>query len=138
VCDDGINHKNVLRSVQYFDDGDLAPRVLRNILSKSGTPNIIIDYIPFFEEVDSDFVMAIQMRSYSHKWQIDKAFSVWLVLVGFGGVMKEGKLPVTMCDNYSPEIFKEFEKFTYNITYIENDFDLQIIDKETNTVVATV
>jgi len=52
--------------------------------------------------------------------------------------MKEGKLPVTMCDNYSPEIFKEFEKFTYNITYIENDFDLQIIDKETNTVVATV
>ena len=138
VCDDGINHENILQSVQFFDDGDLAPRILRNILSKRGTPNVLIDYIPFFEEVDSDFIMDIQMGLYSHKWQVDKAFSIWLVLVGFGGVMKEGKQPVKMCGSYSPEIFKEFEKFTYTITYKENDFDLQIIDKGTNTVVATV
>ena len=138
VCDDGINHENVLQSVQFFDDGDLAPRILRNILSKRGTPNVMIDYTLFFEEVDSDFIMDIQMGLYPHKWQVDKAFSIWLVLIGFGGVMKEGKLPVKMCDNYSPDIFQAFEKFTYAITYKQNDFDLQIIDKETNIVVATV
>ena len=138
ICDDGINYENILQSVQFFDDGDLAPRVLRNILSKRGNPNIMIDCIPFFEEVDSDFVMDIQMKLLPIKRQFDRAFSVWLVLVGFGGVIKGGKSPVTMCNNYSPKIFKEFEKFTCNISYTEKDFDLQIIDKETDTVVATV
>jgi hypothetical protein len=43
-----------------------------------------------------------------------------------------------MCENYSPQIFREFEKFDYNIIYANNDFELKIIEKETNNLVATV
>ena len=78
------------------------------------------------------------MGLYPHKWQVDNAFRFWLVLIGFGGVIKGDKLPVNMRENYAPHIFKDFEKFDYRITYTEQDYELQIIDKETNIVVATV
>lgn len=138
TCDDGHNYENILQSVQYLDDGELGARVLRNILSKGGTPNVVIDNTPFFVEVDADFIIDIDMGLYPHKWQIDNAFRFWMVLIGFGGVIKDGKLPVKMCDGYSPDIFKNFEKFDYCITHTEKDFELQILEKETSAVVATV
>ena len=138
VCDDGVNYENVLQSLRYFDDGDLRARIARNILSKGGTPNVMIDHTSLFEDVDIDFIMDVNMELYPYKWQVDVVFYFWLVLVGFGGVVKDGELPVTMRENYTPDIFKEFEKFTYNIIREKDDFELQIIEKETNTIVATV
>ena len=138
VCDDGVNYENVLESLQHFDDGDLGARIARNILSKGGTPNVMIDHTSLFEDVDIDFIMDVNMELYPYKWQVDVVFCFWLVLVGFGGVVKDGELPVTMRENYTPDIFKEFEKFTYNIIREKDDFELQIIEKETNTIVATV
>lgn len=138
VCDDGVNYENILQSLQYLDDGDLNARILRNILSKNGNPNLLIGNIPLFEEIDADFIFDIDMGTYYYKWQVDNAFRFWLVLIGFGGVIKDGKLSVKMQGNNKPDIFKTFEKFDYHIIRKENDFELQIIDMETNTVVAIV
>jgi len=128
ICADGINYENILQSIQHFDDGDLGARVLRNILAKGGNPNILIDNYPFFAEVDSDFIIDVQMGLYPEKWQVDNAFRFWLVLMGFGGVLKDGKCPVNLCAGNTIDAFKEFEKFDYKIIYKENDFELQIID----------
>ena len=95
--------------------------------------NILID-----NGLDDNFIMDIDMGLYPHKWQVDNAFRFWLVLIGYGGVIKGDKIPVDMCENYSPQIFREFEKFDYNIIYANNDFELKIIEKETNNLVATV
>ena len=136
-CDDGINYENILQSVQYFDDGDLGARVLRNILTKGGNPNILIDNYPFFAEVDSDFIMDIQMGLYPEKWQVDNVFRFWLVLIGFGGNLNNDSCTVEMINGHSPEIFKDFEKFDYRIVWENNDFDMRIFDKETGVLVAT-
>lgn len=136
-CDDGMNYENILQSVMYFDDGDLSARVARNILRHTGTPNVIIDGRPFFEEVNLDFIWDMEMRLYYYKWQEDNIFRFWLVLMGFGGVTENGKLSVTLYENMSPERFREFEKFDYRTIYKDNDFELQIIDKATGKVVAT-
>ena len=133
----GFISENVLSSIRYFDDGDLGARILRNILSKGFSPNIRIDHMTLFEEVDDNLMTDIGMDLYNHKWQLDNAFRFWLVLVGFGGVLRSGKLPVDMCDGYSPQIFKKFEKFDYDIVRVDRDFELRIIEKETNTLVAT-
>ena len=137
-CDDGRNYENILQSLQYIDDGDLGAKILRNVLRKSGTPNILIDNIPFFIEIDADFIFDIDMETYYYKWQVDNAFRFWLVLIGFGGVIRDGKLPVKMQGNNKPEIFKNFENFDYCIIRDKSDFELQIIDKKTNTIIAIV
>ena len=138
ICDDGINYKNILQELFYIDNDDLGAKIIRNILSKGGSPNIMIDGISFFVDTDLNFIMDIQMDLYYYKWQVDQVFRFWLVLIGFGGVLKDGRLPITMQGNYKPEIFKDFEKFDYNIIRKENDFELQIIEKDTKTIVATV
>ncbi len=137
TCDDGLNYENILQSLQYFDDGELGARVLRNILSKGGTPNILIGNTLFFAEVDAEFMLDIGMEAYPHKWQVDNAFRFWLVLIGFGGVTKDGKLPVKMREGYSPDVFKDFEKFDYRVIRTKKDFVFKIIHKETDAVIAT-
>lgn len=138
ICDDGVNYENILQSLQYLDNGDLNAKILRNVLSKGGSANILINGIPFFEEVDSNFVMDIQMGLYPYKWQVDNAFRFWLVLIGFGGTIKGGKLPVNMLGDNKAPIFKDYEKFDYVVIVKENDFELQIIEKATSAIVATV
>lgn len=137
ICDDGINYENILQSLKFFDDGDLGAKILRNVLAKGFSPNVVIDGTPFCAEVDNDFIFDILTGMYTYKWQLDNAFRFWLVLIGFGGATNENKLPVEMCGGFSPEIFKEYEKYDYKIIYGKNDFELRIVDKETNTVVAT-
>lgn len=138
VCDDGVNYDNILQALKYLDDGDLNSRILRNILSKNGNPNVLIDNIPLFEEINSDFIFDIDMGTYYYKWQVDNAFRFWLVLIGFGGVLRDGELPVKMQGNNKPDIFKNFEKFDYRIIRDKSDFELQIIDNQTNAIIATV
>lgn len=136
ICDDGRNYENILQSVQYFDDGDLNARIARNILIHQGTPNVVIDGESLFREVDGCLMTDIQMGLYPEKWMLDNAFRFWLVLVGFGGLIIDGKSPVEMCNGYRAEIFREFEKFDYRITHNEKDFDMEIFEKETGTVAA--
>lgn len=134
INDDGFS-ENILQDLQFIDDGILGARILRNILRRDGTPNIVIDGCPLFEEIDASFMIDIQLDLYHHKWQLDNAFRYWLVMVGFGGVIQNGRCPIEMCDNLEVDIFKEFEKFDYNIKWGEKDFDLEIFDKETGIVV---
>jgi len=138
VCDDGINYENILQSLRFFDDGDLNARIARNILLHQGTPNVVIDGAPLFREVDGSLMIDINLRLYPEKRMLDKAFRFWLVLVGFGGLILDGRSPVKMRDGYRAEIFREFEKFDYRITYNEKEFDMDIFYKQTGTVVATV
>ncbi len=135
ICDDGINYENVMQEIKYFDDSDLGARILRNLLNNGGNPNITIDNCNLFEEIDSDLMLDILMDLYHHKWQLDKAWRFWLVMVGFGGTINNGQCPVEMCAGFEPDIFKEFEKFDYNIKWLKDDFEMQIFDKETKTVV---
>ena len=51
ICDDGINYKNILQELFYIDNDDLGAKIIRNILSKGGSPNIKIDGIPFLQRM---------------------------------------------------------------------------------------
>lgn len=138
ICDDGRNYENILQSIRFLDDGDLNARIARNILLLQGTPNIIIDGETLFGEVDGNLMIDINLGLYPKKWMLDNAFRFWLVLVGFGGLIIDGRSPVNMCDGYQVEIFRAFEKFDYRITYNTKEFDMEIFEKETGTIVATV
>ena len=139
ICDDDHNYENILDSIQFLDDGDLNARIARNILQNHGSPNIMFKGEPLFCTIDGNLIIDIAMDLYSQKWMLDNVFRFWLVLVGFGGLMVGEKCPVNICHGYSTEIFKNFEKFDYRI--IRNpgkEFDMEIFEKETGVVVATV
>ncbi len=137
ICDNERDHKNILSFLRYLDDRDLGARILRKVLTKGGNPNIFIDGESLFKEEDSDFMLDILLGLYPEKWQVDNVFRFWLVLIGFGGNLNNGSCTVEMINEYSPEMFKDFEKFDYHIIWGENDFDMRIFNKETGVLVAT-
>ena len=137
ICDDGINYENLLQSLQFLEHGDLSARILRNVLKNNGNPNILIDDLGLFADIDSNLMIDIQLSLHHHKWQLDNAWRYWLVMVGFGGTINNGQSPVEMCNGLQPDIFKEFEKYDYRIKRSEEDFEMEIFDKETKITVAT-
>ena len=138
ICDDRKNHSNIFVSLGGLDDGDLNARIARNILEHGGNPNIIIDGVSFFERINFDLVFDMRSNLYQYKWQRDNAFRFWLVFVAFGGVIDDNECQVSMIDDNERYIFKDFEKFDYCFIREKSYFELQIYDKETKAVVATV
>lgn len=137
-CYNGKDYENILDSIRYIDNGTMGASILRNVLNKGGDPNIEIDSHPFFEEIDSDFVMDIDMNLFDEKWRLDVAFRFWIVLIGFGGYIKDHQCPVKMKNGFSTDIFKDFEKFDYRIDRNQKDWTMYIFLKENSTVVATL
>ena len=129
---------SVLSLLNCFDDGDLGARIARILLRRRGDPNTVVEYEPLFVTIDDDFSFDIGYNTYHEKWRQDIAFRFWLVLMGFGGVLRNGKCPVTMHNNQSPTIFRNFEKYDYCVKYMKTDYELYIFEKETGIVVATL
>ena len=76
-------------------------------------------------------------KSFLSDLKYDNAWRYRLVMVGFGGTINNGQNPVEMCNGLKPDIFKEFEKYDYRIKRSEEDFEMEIFDKETKITVAT-
>ena len=129
---------SVLSQLQYFDDGDLGARITRNLLRRGGNPNAVVDGLPLFMHVDDNFTCDMYMDLYDDKRLQDVAFRFWLVLMGFGGVQRDGRYPVTMHGGHTPAIFRDFEKYDYCIDRTKKNHALYIFEKETHCIVATV
>ncbi len=98
----------------------------------------IICYEPetLFESVTFDI-------SEDHYTKEDVKFvQCWLVLMGYGGCLKNGKIPVMMKNGYKIEIFRNFENFDYQIEPLPietpkwNDWKMHIFDTTTGCEVA--
>ena len=135
-CEDGINYENIIQELRYIDNGDTAPVILRNILTVGGDPNIKIDGRSFFEELDFDVIFDVV--ELNDKRLFDIQFRYWLVMMGFGGYIKEHVCPVKMTSGYSQEIFQEFEKFDYRIEFIPKGWIMHIFNKKSGIEVAVL
>lgn len=135
---DNSTENNILRSLMYLDNKDIGPRIIKKILEKGGTPNIVIEGMPFFTEVDDNFVFDIECQLYEDKWREEIAFQFWLVLVGFGGIVSNEKCPVEMREGYIIEELREFYKYTYKVHKDDKDICISIILKDNGEEVAVV
>ncbi len=136
ICDNGTDYENIMQSLTCIQHGNDGVKILRKLLLGGGDPNIVIDVTPFFEEFDMDFTLDAEMNLYPHKWQMDNAFAFWLVLMGFGGKIKNRDCPVSMQNGCKAEIFRDFEKFDYRIKRSKDDFTLEIFFRETGEIAA--
>jgi len=127
---------NILNSLRYIDNKDIGPRILKTILEKNGTPNVMISGMLFFADVDDDLIFDIGWQLYSDKWREELAFNFWLVNVGFGGKKFDGDCPVEMKAGHSVEELKEFYNYTYKVYRNENDVCISILSKENGEEVA--
>ena len=137
ICDDGINRENIIQSLQFIDNGNIGAVILRNILNKSGSPNMVVDCNGFFEEFHVDFTWDVEMGLYSQRRLEATAFRFWLVLMGFGGAVSWREKPIDTVEGFDVADFKSFELFDYRTERDNGACKIIIFLKSTGETVAT-
>ena len=128
----------LLMALSFLDDGDLGARIARNLLRRGGSPNVPFEDSTLFRVQNLNFGLSVLCSMFEDKRTLDREFAFWLMLVGFGGVDEQGVCPLTMYHGRTPELFREFEKYSYCYTHRVHDFTLYIYEKDTGLVVATM
>jgi hypothetical protein len=107
-------------------------------LEHGGNPNLVVDGESVFSDYDFEVMFRINEGE-----NVAYIIKCWLVLMSFGGRFSDGSLPVNMAEGYTPDIFKNYEKFSWNIEYIEKRQDspdqwtMHIYETATGVEVAT-
>lgn len=136
VFSEGPEYDNIMWELHNLQNGNIGPTIMRNLLQKGGNPNTKIDGLSFFEYVDHDVLFDV--TELDNKRLFDIQFRFWLVLMGFGGYIKDHQCPVKMAKGYNQGIFQEFEKFDYRIEHGQKGWTMHIFYKETGLEVATL
>ena len=110
---------NVMWSAMWIDAPNVAASLLRLLLEHGGDPN---HYLP--EECDSIFGyidVKVSIDEYTHDFF--HTVQCWLLLMGYGARWRNGELPLTMLGENSVEIFKNFERYDYEIEILPQKFE---------------
>lgn len=108
VCDDC---ENVLWDIQYVDAPGVAAAAMRLLLENGGNPNHAFQEEPetLFEHVD----FAVSYDAYTHDYL--HVVQCLLLLMAYGGRLRNGTVPITMLGGHDVRIFKDVERFSYTI-----------------------
>lgn len=133
-----VNDDNAIWNAMYIDAPNVAASVMRLLLEEGGNPNHIIpaEGESLFENID----FCVSYDEYTHKYF--HTVQCWLVLMAYGACWPDGGIPITMLGDNSIEIFKEFERYDYEIEPLPQEpnkfgcWIMHIFDKETREEVA--
>lgn len=132
------NDNNAMWNTMWIDTPNVAASVMKLLLEKGGNPNHII---PAEGESLFEYIaFKVSYDEYTHKYF--HTVQCWLVLMAYGACWRNGKIPITMLGKNSVEIFKEIERYDYEIEPLPQEpgkygcWIMHIYDKETNEEVA--
>ena len=123
---------NIMNSVRWTYNPRTSAKTFKLLLENKADINLHIDGDSFFRETDFDLIFDIT----ENMTEITNIlFEIWLMMVGYGGRLKNGKIPVILYDGYQVKDLKKYENFTFDIIREENDWHMNIIDKRSNKII---
>ena len=135
---------NIMQQLRFIETKYVAADTLGILLENGGRYDLAFDGEILFDEIDFDVVFgAIEQEN---RGRYDSLVHCWLVLIGYGATLRDGRVPVTLYpefDNKNEPIdiskFKNHKEYTYALTYVPGNnekWSLHIIDKKTMWEVA--
>ena len=134
VLGDKNGETNIIYELRYIDNMYKGAETIRLMLENGGSTQTEIGNESIFSMIDFDVVFDVV--ELDDKELFDKEFRIWLLMIGYGAENNTGKCPLDIVDGYDIENFKEFEKFSYKIEFLEKDWTMHIFDNEINKEVA--
>ena len=133
-----VDDENAMWNTMWIDAPNVAASVMKLLLEKGGDPN---HRIRAEEESLFEFI-AFKVSYDEYTYEYFYTVQCWLVLMAYGGCWRNGEIPITMLGENSVEIFKDIEKFDYEIEPLPQEpgkygcWTMHIFNKETNEEVA--
>lgn len=132
----GEDADNVMWDLQFVDTPNIGASAMRLLLENGADPNL---KLPPEEESVFDWLdFAVSYDSYTYVYMVQ----CWLVLMAYGGCWEDGKIPLTMLNGNTMDIFKNFERYDYSIEMLPQEpgyfgcWIMHIFDKRTKEEVA--
>lgn len=112
-----IDDANAMWNAMWIDTPNIAATIMRLLLESGGDPNhhISAEHETLFEYIDFKVSCDEYTHDYFHTVQC------WLVLMAYGACWCNGEIPITMLGKHTVEIFKEFEKYDYEIELLPQE-----------------
>ena len=113
----------------------MAADTLKLLLENGGDPNLVVDGDSIFTDVDFDiFFGAVEQHM---RITYDSNVHYWMVLVGYGGKLIDGRDPVTLQPGCTLEMFKDHRNLDFCLEKEDGDYTMHIFDKRTKWEIAT-
>lgn len=106
-----VKEENVMWNTMWIEAPNIAASVLKLLLENGGNPN---HYIPSEGETLFEYIgFKVSYDEYTHEYF--HTVQCWLVLMAYGACWSDGEIPIKMHGKNTVDIFKEFEKYDYEI-----------------------
>lgn len=140
-----IDNDNILQSVKFIKNEYIAADTTKLLLEKGGDIALLVEGYNVFRDLDFDVIFdAVNQRD---RRRYDSLVHVWLVWIGFGATIKDGKAPLEVFQDlrtgkpFDLSELKNHRNFTFGITNVPSngeDWTLHIFDKRTMWEVARI
>ena len=132
---------NIMDQLQCIYNGYQAADSLFLLLSHGGNPNLVVDRQPLISDPDFDLLYDTENRGDLLDAIYDAKLHYWMVLVGFGAILSNGKLPLEPVKGFDLSKLKNHRDYYYGTIYsnrMKEGWDLCIFDRHTNWEVGRV
>ena len=132
-----IDGENVMDWLNYVDCPYVSADTMRLFMEHGGDVDLVLDGETMFRHIDFDIVFGVIEQE--DRQYYDCLVHLWLVLIGYGGRIPGNECPLNMKDGKAPEIFRQHERFDWEIertSAVEAGWIMHILDRKTGEEVA--
>ena len=138
----------ILLSLKHVAFGHTCADTARLVIEHGGDINLAVDGSPIFMDLDFDIVFDAREffsgEEYippEHARHFASVVHIWFVMIGYGGLLKDGRCPVSLKEGCSVEMLRKHENFDFSIKLNPDAYEgweLLIHEKESGETVAWV
>ena len=139
---------SILLSLKYVAFKNLCADTARLILERGGDPNLVVNGESVFEQLDFDIIFDAREFFSGEEYippenahVFNALVHLWFVMMGYGGVIKGGRCPVSLKEGCSVEMLKQHERLDFSVSLNRDAYqgwELLIFEKESGETIAWV
>jgi len=133
VYGEGSDQSNIMSELRYVKNGYLAADSLALLLEHGGNPSIIIDGFSLIRDINSDLLF--DLNNQEDRTRYDCLVHYWMVLVGYGAKLEDGRESIDMCSGHDVSELKNHRDFYYGAIHSdrsEDHMEICFFNKHTN------
>jgi len=126
-------HYNILYELHFIDNGYIAADALALLLEHGGDPNIQIDGSSLVRHINFD--LWYDLANQEDRRRYDALVHFWMVLVGYGAKLEDGRGIIDMCKGHDVSELKQHRDFYFGAIHSdrsEDGMEIAFFNKYTN------
>ena len=121
VYGEGSDQSNIMSELRYVENGYLAADSLALLLDHGGNPNIFLDSASLIRDINLDLLF--DLNNQEDRIRYDNLVHYWMVLVGYGAKLDNGRDTIDMCSGHDVSELKNHRDFYYGAIHSDRSED---------------